>query len=85
MQILAALPAIFTGASVGLSAAKLLSKPKAQQQAAAPLPLVTRDAARASLDAERELARRKGGAADIVTGTRGAEATANTGRLVLGS
>lgn len=46
----------------------------------------TRDDARALADREMELARRRGAASDIITGTTGAEAAAGSiGRLVVGS
>jgi hypothetical protein len=50
-----------------------------------PLPQATRDDAQALADQEDELRRRKGGAADILTGTMGAEAALSGGRLVIGS
>jgi hypothetical protein len=45
---------------------------------------VTRDDARDQVAVDDELLRRRGGAADMITGTQGAEA-ANVGRLVVGS
>lgn len=50
-----------------------------------PLPQATRDDAAALADQEDELRRRKGGAADILTGVTGAEAALSGGKLVLGS
>lgn len=45
-----------------------------------------RDDARMLADRERELARRRGSASDIITGTTGAEAASGSiGRLVVGS
>jgi hypothetical protein len=56
------------------------------KQIAAPLP-AARDDTQAMVDQQDALARRKGGAADILTGTSaGAEAApGSTGRLVIGS
>lgn len=49
-----------------------------------PTPIPTRDDARDAADRATELARRRGGAADIVTGAYGAEAGAG-GKTTLGS
>lgn len=49
-----------------------------------PLPQVSRDDAVAQMR-DDELLRRRGGAADILTGTTGAEAALSGGKLVLGS
>lgn len=49
----------------------------------APVPTATRDDAMTAVD--DELLRRRGGAADILTGTTGAEAALSGGKLVLGS
>lgn len=49
-----------------------------------PLPQATRDDA-AAIATEDELRKRKGGAADILTGVTGAEAALSGGKLVLGS
>lgn len=47
---------------------------------------VTRDAATEQAEASDALQRRRGAAADMITGTRGAEAAASSvGRLVVGS
>jgi len=47
---------------------------------------VTTDTEREAVDANDELRRRKGAAADMITGTRGAEAAASSvGRFVSGS
>lgn len=51
----------------------------------APLPTVTRDDAIVAAQSADELRRRKGAAADIVTGTGGAEAAPTGGKLTLGS
>lgn len=59
---------------------------KKKTQNASPLQQTARDDARALADRERELARRRGSANDIITGTTGAEAAAGSiGRLVVGS
>lgn len=50
----------------------------------APLPTATRDDARSEAEKRNELARRRGGAADIVTGSYGA-ATPAGGKTTLGS
>jgi hypothetical protein len=57
-------------------------KPKAPIQ---PLPQATRDDAKAAAMANDELLRRKGGAADMLTGAMGAEAPRSGGKLTLGS
>jgi hypothetical protein len=49
-----------------------------------PLPQVSRDDAAAQI-ADDELLRRRGGAADMLTGTTGAEAALSGGKLVVGS
>ena len=49
-----------------------------------PLPQVSRDDAIAQM-ADDELLRRRGGAADMLTGTTGAEAALSGGKLVVGS
>lgn len=49
-----------------------------------PLPQVSRDDAAASIR-DDELLRRRGGAADMITGVTGAEAALSGGKLVLGS
>ncbi|SFR86594.1 hypothetical protein [Sphingomonas jatrophae] len=53
-------------------------------KAPSPLPSVTRDDAVAQVAADDELRRRKGGAADIITGATGAEAPLTGGKLILG-
>jgi hypothetical protein len=50
-----------------------------------PLPSATRDDAKAQAMANDELLRRKGGAADILGGVKGAEAAAPGAKLTLGS
>lgn len=61
-----------------------IGKKKAKQ--ASVLQQATRDDARALADREAELARRRGAASDIITGTTGAEAASGSiGRLVVGS
>lgn len=49
-----------------------------------PLPQVSREDALAQM-ADDELLRRRGGAADMLTGTTGAEAALSGGKLVIGS
>ena len=49
-----------------------------------PLPQVSRDDA-AAIARDDELMRRRGSAADMITGSTGAEAALSGGRLVLGS
>lgn len=56
---------------------------KKKKQAIAPIPTATRDDAMTAVD--DELLRRRGGAADILTGATGAEAALSGGKLVLGS
>lgn len=70
------------GGVVGLASGLLGKKKKAAPQ---PLAQVNRDDAAEEIDANDEIRRRKGAAADMITGTRGAEAVGGTGRLVLGS
>ena len=66
--------------------AGLLFHPFGNKQGPKPLPQVSRDAADATLAAQDELAKRRGGAADMMNGTTGYEAGASaTGRLVVGS
>jgi hypothetical protein len=57
---------------------------KSTPQQPAPLPTPTRDDAAADADKRLELARRRGGAADILTGSYGAEA-GQGGKTTLGS
>lgn len=54
-------------------------------KAPTPLRSVTRDDAAATIAADDEIRRRQGAAADIITGTRGAEAALTGGKLTLGS
>lgn len=51
----------------------------------AALPMATRDDAGAAIAADDELRRRKGAAADMITGVRGAEAVGSVGKLVVGN
>lgn len=53
--------------------------------APSPLPTVTRDDAASQVSANDELQRRKGGAADILNGSGGAQAPLTGGKLTLGS
>lgn len=75
------LPAVFGVAGLGASLLKK-KKPDAPVQ---PLTGATRDDAAARTAINDELLRRKGGAADILTGVRGAEAPSGGGKLVLGA
>jgi hypothetical protein len=68
--------------SAPLKALGLISTPG---KPPAPLPTVTRDDASAQIQANDELARRKGGAADILNGATGAEPVLTGGKLTLGS
>jgi hypothetical protein len=56
-----------------------------KKPAAVPQPIPQPDDAAAAIAADDELRRRKGAAADIITGTRGAEALPTAGRLVRGN
>lgn len=62
---------------------KALGIVKSPGKPPAPLPTVTRDTARDRAAQEDELRRRRGGAADMLTGDAGAEAGA-TGKTTLG-
>jgi hypothetical protein len=62
---------------------KALGIVKSPGKAPTPLPSVTRDTVRDRAAQEDELRRRRGGAADILTGSSGAEAGA-TGKTTLG-
>lgn len=75
-----ALPVI--GGLLGLGATLLKKKPAAPIQ---PLPAATRDDAAAQATLNDELLRRKGGAADILTGVRGAEAPSSGAKTLLGA
>lgn len=59
-------------------------KPK-PQALPAPLPTATRDDALAAAEQADALRRRRGGAADMVTGAYGAEPLGGTGKATLGS
>lgn len=75
--------AIFRKITTGiLKAVGLVSTPG---KAPAALPTATRDDAAAQANANDELLRRKGGAADILNGSGGAEAAGATGKTTLGS
>lgn len=72
-------------ASPLLAAVSLFTKPKASATPVALGP-VTRNTVREAADRNDELRRRRGGAADIVTGAYGAEpAPASIGKTTLGS
>lgn len=68
----------------GLIGNAILGKNK-KKTVAQPLPTATRDDASALAMQEDEIRRRKGSAADILTGSTGAEAALSGGKLVLGS
>lgn len=67
----------------GLLGKTLLGGKKKAQRVA--LPGATRDDAAAAIAAEDELRKRRGGLDDVLTGTRGAEAALQAGRLVVGN
>lgn len=69
------------GVGAALKAIGVISTPAPPP---APLPTVTRDDAAARSAANDELLRRKGGSADILNGTGGAEAPLSGGKLTLG-
>ena len=72
------------GGILGLGAKALGVGGKKKQKVVQPLPQVSRDDAVAQMR-DDELLRRRGSAADILTGTTGAEAALSGGKLVLGS
>lgn len=49
-----------------------------------PQPVATPDDAAAAIQSQDELARRRGGAADVITGASGAEPSTPTGKALLG-
>ncbi|HEV2747625.1 MAG TPA: hypothetical protein VGW34_10045 [Allosphingosinicella sp.] len=70
-------------ASPLLSAVGVINK---SPKAPSPLPAATRDDARGAIADQDEIRRRRGGAADIITGAAGAEAApGTTGKATLGS
>lgn len=69
------------GGLLGMGAKALLKKSK--PIAAAPIP--TRDDARAQAERDLLLARRRGAAADIISGASGEPSAGQIGRLVVGS
>jgi len=78
MQVIGAI-----GGLLGLGVKAIFGggKPAAPIQ---PLPTVTRDDAASAQSAQDALLRRRGAAADMLTGTRGAEAAAgSTGKLMI--
>ncbi len=69
-----------------MSFLRKLIKKKGKKAPAKPLPQATRDEARDLAMRDEELARRRGGAADLLLGLGGAEpGGASLGRFVLGS
>jgi len=82
MHILPAIGAIFGIGSAVASIAKGAPKPQIIQ----PQRAAVRDDALTATSMRDEMRRRKGAAADLITGTGGAEAAAGqVGRLVIGS
>lgn len=72
--------------SAPLKALGIISTPKVDKTLAqTPLPVATRDTAAQLIAREDELRRRKGGAADVLTGPGGAEASLTGGKITLGS
>lgn len=69
------------GGLLGLGAKALLGKKKAATSMAMP----TRDDARAQAERDLLLARRRGAAADIISGASGEPSAGQIGRLVVGS
>jgi hypothetical protein len=69
------------GGLLGMGIKALVKQPKQL----APPAIPTRDDAAAAAAADDELQRRRGAQADIITGTRGAEALPTAGRLVRGN
>jgi len=63
---------------------KAIGLVKTPGKAPAPLAAVTRDDARDMASQADELRRRRGGAADILTSSGGAELTGGTGKTTLG-
>lgn len=78
MALLKPLGKLFGGALKALGIISTPGKPPS------PLPTVTRDDAAAKIASDDELRRRKGMAADILTGARGSEAVLTGGKLTLG-
>lgn len=72
------------GATIGYGAGSVLEPGKRGPTRTA-IGQVTRDDATAMISNQDELRKRKGGAADILNGTTGAEAVLSGGKLVLGS
>lgn len=74
---------VLGGGLLGMGARALFKNKK--KSAVQPLPTATRDDGAALAQEEDEFRRRKGSAADILTGSTGAEAALSGGKLVLGS
>lgn len=81
-QVVGLAKGILGGGLLGVGI-KALTGGKKKKPAPVALGPATRDDAAVSLD--DELLRRRGGAADILTGATGAEAALSGGKLVLGS
>lgn len=83
MAFLGALAAPLISTVGGLIGSKLIGG--GGQKPPSPLRPVTRDDAAAQIAADDEIRRRQGAAADIITGTGGAEAPMTGGKLTLGN
>lgn len=70
------------GGILGLGAKALLGGKK---KVIGPAPIPTRDDARAQAERDQLLARRRGAAADIISGASGEPGAGQIGRLVVGS
>lgn len=78
------LKSVFVGPLLSAGAG-LLGIGKKKAPAIAPPPIAARDVARDVAARDLELARRRGGAADIISGASGEPAAGSIGRLVVGS
>jgi hypothetical protein len=76
---------VLGGGLLGAGVNAIFGGGKKKKTVAQPLPTATRDDGAALAQQEDELRRRKGSAADILTGSTGAEAALSGGKLVLGS
>lgn len=80
MSLFKPIDKIFGGILKGIG---LISSPSTKALNA-PLPEASNDTAAAAIERDDELRRRKGAAADIITGPQGAEASLTGGKLILG-
>ena len=84
MSVIAGIGKFLVGGLLGMALGGNKSAPTPDP--ANPLPVANRDDARADAQRNDELRRRKGAAADLITGSGGAEASAGSlGKLVVGS